>query len=76
MKNIKDILTTICGLIFAICMALVPMMENGTIVLSIQFKTAIYLCMGISVGIIGFFNGKKPSGANKSTYIVNKLNRE
>ena len=76
MKNIKDILTTICGLIFAICMALVPMMESGTIVLSIQFKTAIYLSMGISGGIIGYFTGKKPSGAKKSKIIVQKLNQE
>ena len=72
-SNLKDTVTTICGIIVAIGGSLL----GAGIELPVQVKSVLGVLMAISLGLIGWFTGKSPSGADKTDKQIveqNKLN--
>jgi hypothetical protein len=63
MKNLKDTLTTICGLIAAVSTSLIAIPQvTGTV------QTIAVIAGAVSIAIIGYFNGKTSTGKKKSVY--------
>lgn len=58
--NLKDTLSTICGIVFAICVALVAVPGLPVIVSQIAAGG-----MAVSGAIIGIMTGKNPNGSTK-----------
>lgn len=58
--NLKDTLSTICGIVFAICVALVAVPGLPVIVTQIAAGG-----MAVSGAIIGIMTGKNPNGSTK-----------
>ena len=60
MKNLKDTVSTICGLLFAISTSLlvVPSLPGWV-------TTALGIIMAVSGAIIGVMTGKNPNGSTK-----------
>jgi len=65
MSRIKDTLTTIAGIIGGISAAVFALTTQGITVPSIVLTVAGVLG-AISIGIIGFYNGKNADGSKKS----------
>lgn len=61
MKNIKDILSTICGL----WIALVVAFKTQGITLSPTIDPVLEIGSVVSVVIIGYLQGKNPNGTTK-----------
>lgn len=72
-SNLKDKITNICGIVFAICTFLVSSTLGG-LTLPTWVTTAAGLLAAISGGIIGYFTGKKPDGSVKSDSQVTESN--
>jgi len=64
-SNLKDTLSTICGIVFAICAALVTANAGG-LALPAEVVTVCGVLAAVSGAIIGFLTGKAPSGAKKT----------
>ena len=64
MKNIKDKLTTLCGVIIAVCGVLTGLSQSG-IVLSSGVQTGSIIAGSLAGGIIAFFTGKNSDGSTK-----------
>ena len=60
-SNLKDTLTTICGLIFTIGSVLLTV--NGV---PENSKVIVGIAVAVSGGIIGWLTGKAPDGAAKT----------
>jgi hypothetical protein len=65
MNNLKDKLSNICGIILAICTALVTTTASG-ISLPTWLITACGILIAISGAIIGVLTGKAPDGSTKT----------
>jgi hypothetical protein len=59
--NIKDTISTICGVVFAICVALMAVPNLPVIVTQIAAGG-----MAVSGAIIGILTGKNPNGTTKT----------
>lgn len=59
-SNLKDKVTTICGLVFAVSTALLAIDVPPVV------KTVCGVLAAVSVALIGYFTGKAPSGAQKT----------
>ena len=66
MDDLKSKATTIAGLIFAVCSAIVAASTSGFIVLPVAVVTIAGLLAAISGAVIGFFTGKNADGSAKS----------
>jgi hypothetical protein len=64
-SNLKDQITNICGIIFAVCTALLTATTQGVTLPSWVTGVAGVL-IAISGGIIGYLTGKTPSGISKT----------
>lgn len=65
MQNIKDKITTICGLIVAI---LTPLTAAGYATLfPLWLNLTLTAIVGACVGLIGYYNGKNADGSKKTT---------
>lgn len=64
MKNLKDKITTIAGVIFAIC----TILTTGATGVSMPTWaiTLSGVLMAISGGVIAFFTGRNPNGTKKT----------
>lgn len=62
-STLKDKITNICGIVFAICTFLVSGSISGLTLPSWMVTTAGLLA-AVSGGIIGYFTGKKPDGTS------------
>lgn len=60
-SNLKDTLTTICGLVVAVGGSLLAV--EG---ISANVKVILGIAVSVSVGIIGFLTGKAPNGSIKT----------
>ena len=71
-SNIKDTLSTICGILLAICIPIEALQIAGTITLPVSISPILVAIIAICTGINGYLTGKAPSGAVKSaTNITN-----
>lgn len=61
MTNLKDTLSTICGIVFAVCVALLAV--PGLPVIVTQIATG---GVAVSGAIIGILTGKNPNGTTKT----------
>jgi len=73
MKNLKDTVTTICGVIVAISGAIFTMTQSG-VVLPSQLTTAATTAGAIAVAILAYFTGKNPDGSTKSAAQIEAQN--
>lgn len=64
MKNLKDTLTTICGVLGLICGVIVTLPLDGAIITP-TLKTIAGAIASLSIAIIGFMSGKNPNGSTK-----------
>jgi VIT1/CCC1 family predicted Fe2+/Mn2+ transporter len=64
MKDIKNVVTTICGLIIAICGALLGVATQVT--LPSWLITTCIISMAVATAILGFFSGRNPDGSSKT----------
>lgn len=65
MKNIKDIATTIAGVMGFIAVAIAALFANG-IVLPAWVNTIGIACGALSPIILGYFSGKNADGSSKT----------
>lgn len=64
-SNLKDKISTICGIILAICTALLTTNISG-VTLPTWLSATAGILIAISGGLIGYFTGKTPSGITKT----------
>lgn len=64
-SNLKDTLSTIAGLVFAVASAILAATASG-LVLPAWLTTACGVAVAISGALIGFLTGKAPSGKAKT----------
>lgn len=62
MKNLKDNVTSICGLIIALCGAFTSLSAGG-MVLPAWVITTCTILSAISTALIGYYTGKNPNGS-------------
>ena len=74
--NLKDTLSTICGIIFAICTALVTLGVSGGVVLPTWVTTASGILIAVSGAILGWLTGKNPNATAKTARQVDNQNNE
>jgi len=69
-SNLKDTITTIAGLAFAIC--------SGMLSLDLpqNVKVILGIIVAISGGLIGYFTGKSPRGVNKTDNQLSDQNKK
>lgn len=60
MENLKDKISTICGILFAICVALMAVPNLPILVTQIAAGG-----MAVSGAVIGILTGKNPNGSTK-----------
>ena len=60
-SNLKDTLTTICGLVVAVGGSLLAIEGIPS-----NVKAIVGVAVAVSVGVIGWLTGKSPSGAQKT----------
>jgi hypothetical protein len=72
-SNFKDTVTNYCGLVFAICTALVSL--SGTISLPTAVTTICGILIAVSGGVIGYYTGKAPNGNTKSGAVIENENK-
>jgi membrane protein DedA with SNARE-associated domain len=73
MKNLKDKLTTICGVIIAICGAISSLSAGGIVLPSWLITTCIILTAA-SGAVIGFFTGRRPNGGSMNNKQIEATN--
>lgn len=73
MNNLKDNLTTICGIIAAICSVLITT-HIGGLNLPTWLITTCSVLSAISLAIIGFLTGKNPNGTTKTSVQISNDN--
>lgn len=75
MKNIKEILSTICAVVIAICGVMAGL--NATVLGLPTWVTTVGI-IGVAIGtaIIGVLTGRNPNGTTKTPIQVEKLNSE
>lgn len=61
-SNIKDTLTTICGLVVAVGGSLLALDGIPT-----NVKAIVGIAVAVSVGVIGWLTGKAPDATTKTT---------
>jgi len=71
--NTKDLLSTICGVIIAVCGAIVGLIQTG-VVLPAWVNTVCLILIAVAGGVIGVITGKNPNLTTKTPDQVNKLN--
>jgi hypothetical protein len=74
MADLKNKITNICGVVFAVCSAILTATTSGMLVLPEPVNLAAGLLIAISGGVIGYLTGKKPDGGVKSDKAVNEIN--
>jgi ABC-type xylose transport system permease subunit len=65
LQNLKDTLTTIAGVVFAVCGAIMAISASG-VVLPEWLTTTAVTAVAISGALIGYFTGKLPDGTKKT----------
>ena len=73
LSNIKDTLTTIAGILGVIAATIVGVQSQGIAVPPIILAIG-GVCGALSLGILGYFNGKNPNGTVKSQAQISELN--
>lgn len=71
MNNIKDTITTVCGLIIAISGGIVLAAHTNMIAISIQIVNGCLLAGIIATSVLSYFSGKNPNGTTKTTEQIN-----
>ena len=71
--NLKDTISTICGIILAICTALITAIASG-LVLPTWVTTACGILAAIAGAILGWITGKNPNLTTKTSRQVDDLN--
>jgi hypothetical protein len=66
MKNLKDNLSTICGILFLIGGAIVSVGATGGIAEPTWLVSGAGILTAVSGAIVGFLTGKNPNGSTKS----------
>lgn len=66
MKNLKDTVTTICGILIAVSGTVYTLTQAG-IVLPTQVTTIATAVGIIAMAVLGYFTGKNPDGTKKTS---------
>ena len=74
MKDWKNTLSSICGLIIVICGAIATLGASGGIVIPTWITSVCGALAAISAGLIGWITGKNPNLTSKTPDQVNTLN--
>ena len=76
MGNLKDTITNICGIIIAIGGSILALVTVGTLVLPTVVNTVLVVLVTVATALIGYFTGKQPDGAIKTTAQIIKGNQK
>jgi len=77
MKNLKDFVTTTCGILIAVCGAVVIAVHSGLVILSEPMVNASTLIVIVATAVSSYFNGKNPDGSRKTpSQIAAQLNHK
>jgi|YelNatPaOPRAMG01_1025707.scaffolds.fasta_scaffold56367_1 hypothetical protein len=76
MNNLKDKITNICGIIFAICTAILTTSASGAVALPTWVNGVCGILVAITGGLIGYFTGKTPAGTTKTPNQIQAGNTE
>jgi hypothetical protein len=74
MKNWKDTLSSVCGLVIVICGAIAGLGAGGAIVLPLWLTTICGAMVAVAGGLIGWLTGKNPNLTQKSTEQISNAN--
>ena len=74
MSNLKDTITSICGLIIAVGGSLLGIVASGAVVLPSVVTTILGVLVAVATALIGYFTGKAPDGTAKSVTQVTAQN--
>lgn len=75
MKNLKDTLTTIAGVMIAIAGVILALSTNG-IILPTWVTTGGVVLATVGAAIIAYLGGKNPDGSTKSKLQVENQNKQ
>ena len=76
MKNLKDKLSTICGIIFLIGGAIVSVGATGGAILPVWLVSGAGVATALSGAVIGILTGKNPDGSTKSIPQIDTQNSQ
>ena len=65
-SNLKDTLSTICGILLAICIPVVALITVGTIIVPTVVTGVLVTIIAVSTGLNGYLIGKAPNAALKT----------
>ncbi len=71
--NSKDLISTICGIVIAVCGAIVGAIQAG-VVLPTWVNTVCLVLIAVAGGLIGVVTGKNPNLTAKTPRQVDDLN--
>lgn len=74
-KNIKDKITFICALLFALCGGVAIILKEGVMVPDWIVTASIVIATFCGI-IIAFFQGRNPNGSKKSSKQVDEANAQ
>lgn len=76
MKNIKDTLTTICGILIAASGAVMTINQTSPGFLPEKIVTIATVAGVAALSVLGYLTGKNPDGSTKSAEQVAKQNEQ
>ena len=75
MKNLKDKLSSICGIVFLVGGAIVSVGATGGVALPVWLVAGAGVSTAISGAVIGILTGKNPNGSTKAIEQVEAQNK-
>jgi hypothetical protein len=75
-SNLKDTLSTICGVVLAICIPIEALQIAGTIVLPTSISPILVAIIAICTGVNAYLTGKAPNAAAKTETQVEAGNKK
>jgi hypothetical protein len=72
MKNLKDIATTICGLLIVVTGGIVVAAHANYIIVTPDVVNTCAIVGVIAASVISYFTGKNPDGSRKSPEQIDK----
>jgi hypothetical protein len=79
MKNLKDLMTTIAGVLGFLSFVggiIMGVLTQNAVAIPKVFIIVVGICGALAAGLLGYFSGKNPDGTTKTSTQVIELNKQ